>query len=182
MNTEELYANGFRGILYIMRGCPGSGKSRRALELVGLKENIFSADKWFSPNEDPEEYRSNWSKEKLFTAHSWCKSKLQEAMQRGITPIAVDNTNIKRRDFLPFVDMAKEYQYKYEICEPQSPWWKEIKNLLFTPEINNKKLSNWANKLANGFDYEGNKIKNLHGVPESVIFKMINSFQPYNEG
>lgn len=183
MNIEQLHAMGLRGILYIMRGVPGCGKTYRAHQLVDQdKTRIFSADKWFSPTEDPEEYRRNWSKEKLFVAHNWCKSKLADAMQRGVSPVVVDNTNVKRRDFMPYIDMAKQYQYMYIIEESQSPWWAEIRELLADQQGNAKEIAKWAQKLADGFNHEGAVIKNVHGVPEASILKMLMSFQPYHGG
>lgn len=183
MNVEQLNAMGLRGILYIMRGVPGSGKTYRAHQLVNQdKSRIFSADKWFSPKEDPEEYRRNWSKEKLFTAHNWCKSSLAEAMQRGVSPVVVDNTNIKRRDFMSYIDMANQYQYMYTIEESQSPWWLEIRKLLDDQNGNENQLKEWAKKLSEGFEYKDAIIKNTHGVPEDVILKMLMSFQPYHGG
>jgi hypothetical protein len=183
MDISQLHSMGLRGILYIMRGVPGCGKTYRAHQLVDQdKTRIFSADKWFSPTEDPEEYRKNWSKEKLFVAHNWCKSLLAEAMGRGVTPVVVDNTNVKRRDFMPYIDMAKHYQYMYLVEESQSPWWAEIKQLIVDPVVNAKELGKWAKKLHEGFDYNGIVIKNAHGVPEDVILRMLTSFQPYHGG
>jgi predicted kinase len=166
-----------------MRGCSGSGKSFRARQLVDNdKSKIFSADLYFSPTEDMEEYRANWSKEKLFAAHSWCKSSLQAAMQRGVSPVVVDNTNIKRRDFLCYVDMAEQYQYMYLIEESQSPWWLEIKKLLVNQNANEKELKIWAKKLSTGFKHNDVVVKNAHGVPEDTILRMLMSFQPYHGG
>jgi predicted kinase len=164
-----------------MRGVPGGGKTYRARQLT-TNDLIFSADKWFSRTEDPEEYRKNWAKEKLFTAHNWCKSMLSQAMQKGLGPVVVDNTNIKRRDFMPYIDMAKQYQYMYVIEESQSPWWLTIKELLTDIKANAKELDRWVEKLTNGFDYNGITIKNQHGVPEEAIRKMLFGFQPYHGG
>lgn len=178
-----LHSMGLRGILYIMRGPSGSGKSYRANQLAeGDKERIFSADKWFSKTEDMEEYRANWAKEKLFTAHNWCKGMLAQAMQKGISPVVVDNTNIKRRDFLGFADLADQYQYMWVIEESQSPWWLEIKELLTDQKNNEKQLKVWAKKLSEGFKHNDAIIKNVHGVPEDTILRMLMTFQPYHGG
>jgi NEDD4-binding protein 2 len=164
-------------ILYIMRGVPGSGKSYRALQLVGCKDNIFSADKWFSPTENPDEYKKNWKAEKLFAAHSWCQTSLGKAMEKGITPLAVDNTNIKPRDIKPYIALAEKHKYIPIIEESQSPWWLEIRQLM--KDDKKEDIAQWAKKLAEGFDYNGVVIKNVHGVPEETILRMLTSFQPY---
>jgi predicted kinase len=182
-NLDQLYEQGLRGQLYILRGVPSSGKSFRARQLVDNdKSKIFSADLFFSPTEDMEEYRREWCVEKLHAAHSWCKSGVQNAMQLGVSPIVVDNTNIKRRDFMPYIDLAKQYQYRYEIRESESPWWAEIRPLLENTQKNEKLLAKWASKLANGFKYGDIVIKNSHGVPEATILRMLMSFQPYHGG
>jgi predicted kinase len=178
MDIEELHARGYRGILYILRGCAGSGKSFRAKELVEDKNNIFSADKWFSATDDYEEYRKNWAPDKLHAAHSWCKGNLSAAMQKGVTPVAVDNTNVLRRDFMPYFDLANQYQYLAVVEESQSPWWLEIRELL-KEKTEVKEIEQWAKKLAEGFDYNGIKIKNGHGVPEAAILRMLMRFQPF---
>ena len=176
---EELNAQGKKGVLYVLRGVPGSGKSFRAAELVSDPANIFSADKWFSPTDDYEEYRRNWSPEKLQVAHSFCKESLTDAMRRGISPVSVDNTNILCRDFLPYVELAEKYQYMCLIEESRSPWWLEIKELLSDTCANAKLIEEWAKKLSEGFEHNGRVIKNGHGVPEQVILRMLMKFQPY---
>lgn len=162
-----------------MRGVPGSGKSFRAHQLVnGDKNCIFSADKWFSQDEDPEEYKRNWAPDKLFIAHNWCKSQLEEAMKKNISPVVVDNTNIKLRDFAYYIELANTYKYQHVIEESQSPWWISIKKSLI--EKNTSEIEQWAKKLADGFDYNGIIIKNTHGVPEAPILRMLNSYQFVN--
>lgn len=179
-NHQQLIEEqGMRGILYIMRGCPGSGKSHLAQRLTTTPEQIISADQWFSPTDNYQEYRANWAVEKLFAAHNWCKSKVREALQRGVSPIVLDNTNIKRRDFMPYIDMAKQYRYLYEVRESDSPWWLQIKELLLDPLANQQQLDIWAERLAEGFEHEGKVIKNGHGVPSSAIKRMLYQMQPY---
>jgi predicted kinase len=107
---------------------------------------------------------------------------LGQAMQRGVSPVVVDNTNVKRRDFMPYIDMAKQYQYMYCIEESQSPWWAEIRELLTDQQSNEKEIGKWAHKLAEGFTHDGAVIKNVHSVPEASILKMLMSFQPYHGG
>jgi predicted kinase len=161
-----------------MRGAPCSGKSFRALQLAeGNKNIIFSADKWFGEN--PETYLKNWSATKLFLAHQWCQEQLEAAMKSNISPVIVDNTNIKKRDIDPYILLANKYSYEIQFVESQSPWWLEIRELLKDKKHNADIIENWADKFANGFDYNGMVIKNVHNVPKETILKMLSAFEDF---
>ena len=98
-------------ILYIIRGVPGSGKSTLAHKLT---DNVVEADQFMY---EDGEYR--WHPSKLHMAHQKCKETVEKYMQEGRPTIAVANTFIKVKDYQPYVDLAKEYNYKVEIkvCE-----------------------------------------------------------------
>ncbi len=67
-NEQQMTPDGYRGILFIMRGTPGSGKSHLALRLVqGDKTKVLSTDDWFEQQKGG--YNANWAVEKLFQAH-----------------------------------------------------------------------------------------------------------------
>lgn len=173
---DVMEANAYRGIMYIMRGVPGSGKSYTAKQLVdGDTSKIFSTDAFFS-----DKYEFDFKL--LDKAHNWNQENVREAMQKGITPIVVDNTNILKRDAMIYVIMAKKYQYKPIIKESNSPWWQEIVNLIKNNKksVNNEAIQQWADKLAHGFEYEGNIIKNTHTVPPWTIHKMLRQYTPYD--
>jgi hypothetical protein len=170
--------DGYRGIVYIMRGCPGSGKSHDAKILVGGKlTHIFSTDDWFE--QQPGGYRANWSVDKLFRAHKWNENRTRAAMQRGVTPIVVDNTNMSYRDARPYIEMAAQYQYLPEVKESTSPWWIKIAELLKDKVQFAAELEEWAEKLSSGFVHEGKEIKNVHGVPVFAISKMFRKYHPW---
>ena len=40
-------------------------------------------------------------------------------MEKGITPIVIDNTNLLPWEAHPYVLLATEFNYKVEICEPE---------------------------------------------------------------
>ena len=68
LEHEMMTPEGYRGLLILMRGVPGSGKSHRALRLANNDQNkIFSADQWFE--QQPGGYAANWKMDKLFQAH-----------------------------------------------------------------------------------------------------------------
>jgi predicted kinase len=113
--------------MWLLRGCPGSGKDYLALRLVD-KSKIFSTDEWFDLQ--PGGYLANWSGDKLSQAHWWNQQRTREAMLDGITPLVINNTNLTVRTARPYVEMADQYGYSVEIREPDSPWWLEISQLL----------------------------------------------------
>jgi hypothetical protein len=110
-------------VVYIMRGVPGSGKSFEAL-LLAAAEQIFSSDGFFGTTK--EEYIANWKAEKLGAAHNFCQKNVRMAMQRRLTPIVVDNTNVVCRDIMPYIEMALRYGYRAELKEPSSEWWQTL--------------------------------------------------------
>ena len=170
--------DGYRGVLYIMRGVPGSGKSHLALRLAGGDATkVFSTDQWFEQQEGG--YKANWKMEKLFGAHRWNQSRARLAMQRGITPVVIDNTNMRMKEARPYVEMGVQYQYHIEIKESDSPWWTDIQGLLTNKKLNSEDIKGWAKKLALGFNHDGKLIQNTHGVPEEVILRMLQAHQPY---
>lgn len=158
-------------VLKIMRGVPSTGKSYRAKELSGNNPSvIFSADNFFGST--PEEYKANWSVEKLMTAHNWCKKNVRMAMQRQQKLVIVDNTNTQIREMMPYFDMAVQYQYRVEVEEPTSPWWvNDIEPYLLNKELNRKHLEKQCVLLCE-------KNQESHGVPLESMKKMLFRYQP----
>ncbi|ORX84156.1 P-loop containing nucleoside triphosphate hydrolase protein [Anaeromyces robustus] len=110
-------------IMYILRGLPGSGKSTLAKSII--KENngkgiILSTDNYFIVNG-----KDQYDPTKIGEAHQSNQNKCKEKCEQGISPIIIDNTNIKRWEAKPYVEIALEYNYKIEIREPDTPWFKE---------------------------------------------------------
>lgn len=126
-------------ILVILRGLPGSGKSTLGRKLKYSGE-VFSTDDFFVSNGqylfDP--YR-------LSEAHEWNKIRTKKALEKGITPIIIDNTNVEAWEIKPYVIMGKKYGYEIIILEPDTPWKFNV------------------NQLAQ---------KNKHGVPKFKLAKM----------
>lgn len=177
MESQKI-PDGYRGVLFILRGVPGVGKSHLGLRLVdGDKSKVFASDDWFDMQ--PGGYLVSFSLDKTAIAHRWNEERVRAAMQRGISPIVVDNTNLRMRFARPFVDMAKQYQYHVEIKESDSPWWSEISELLKDKKTNEKELAAWATKLSKGFKYNDKYIKNTHGVQPAAIQDMFRMYYPY---
>ncbi len=149
-------------VLYIMRGVTGSGKSFEAKKHAPT-EQIFSADDFFIQDG---EY--NWKPELLGAAHNFCQKQVRIAMQRRLTPIVVDNTNITVRDIFPYVELALQYGYRAEIKEPTSEWWLTlVVPYLGQPQKYVAELDHAAKVL-----FE----KNQHNVPERTIRKLLNKW------
>lgn len=100
--------------LIIMRGLPGSGKTTLAKTFGGI---IFSTDDFFIKDGvyqfDPKE---------ITLAHDWNQERTEDAMNQGIGPIVIDNTNIKYEHIEPYLKMAKVYGYKVTFAVPETTW------------------------------------------------------------
>jgi DNA polymerase III delta prime subunit len=114
------------------------------------------------------EYRSNWHGSKLKAAHSDNLTKFKLAVDQGVTPLIVDNTNITARDPGAYVRYAQAANYDIRIQEPTSPHWTANRDLLSDKYMNRDKLDVFAKELAD---------KNTHGVPLESIKNMMNKWQ-----
>jgi NEDD4-binding protein 2 len=103
--------------LIIMRGLPGSGKSTLARKLEGTKGMICSTDDLFYENG-----RYNFNPSKLGENHAKNKVNAEKAMQRGFSPVIIDNTNLSREEMEPYVALGIKYSYSVELREPDTSW------------------------------------------------------------
>jgi len=132
--------------LIICRGCPGSGKSTLAKQLAGETGQIFSTDEFFM-----KDGKYNFNSQLLGRAHNWNQARAEKAMQDGVTPIIIDNTNVKGRDARSYVENGLKYGYDIKFQEPDTPW---------------------------KFDAEELAKRNQHGVPLESIERMIKNWEP----
>lgn len=103
--------------VFILRGLPGSGKSHYAMELISELMNegdaeqahryIFSTDRYFYQDG---EYKFDISK--LSEYHALNLSAFIRALSMQIPLAVVDNTNIRRWEFLPFKEAAQALGYQ----------------------------------------------------------------------
>lgn len=91
--------------LYIVRGIPGSGKSTLARSLGGIH---FETDMFFLDSNS--DYKFDISQIKQ--AHEWCKNSIRGAMKSGQTRVVVSNTFTQDWEIEPYLEMAKEYEYR----------------------------------------------------------------------
>ena len=96
--------------LYLLRGLPGSSKSTLAKQLGGTH---FETDNYFL--DDNKNYKFDGSK--LREAHQWCQDLVSDAMLLNHTTghndtIVVSNTFTKEWEMKPYIDMAKDWEYR----------------------------------------------------------------------
>jgi len=108
--------------LWVVRGPSGSGKSSLVKELIKEGGYVFSTDDYWKQNT---EKKYIFDASKLGMAHEWNRQRAKRAMEEGLTPIIIDNTNITKKEIFPYLEMGKKYGYKMEIKEPD---WGTIKN------------------------------------------------------
>ncbi len=156
--------------LILMRGIPGSGKSHKARSLKGATGVIFSTDDFWGDN-----YRANFDQAKqdgtvhhlLGKYHRQNLERTIQAMDQGISPVIVDNTNVRLRDMQPYVDAAEQrgYQVRYE--ESDLPQWQDYRQGRMSQD--------------DAVDFFSRN--NTHGVPPDTIRGMMRKFAdiPQNE-
>jgi predicted kinase len=153
---KDEYRNGTsKPKLIIMRGLPGSGKSTKAretqnkmLQLADARGHIIVStdDYWIRPDQT-----YDWNPKLLGKAHEWTRARAQVNMCLRDTHVILDNTNIKKRDYQAYIDIAEKYNYCVE----------EIIIGEFTDEACQLYAS-----------------RNTHGVPLETIQRMAKSFEP----
>ena len=158
-------------VLIVMRGVPGSGKSHKAKQLKGDTGVIFSTDDFWG--DDDESYKANWAKaqadgtvwQKLGEYHGKNLARAVAAMDQGISPIIIDNTNIKPKAFKPYVEEAKKRGYSIRIEESDLPQWKDYRSGKMVQD----KAAEFFHK------------NNQHGVPLQTIRSMLAGFQDVDD-
>lgn len=132
----------------LLRGLPGSGKSFLAKQLVGEQGKILSTDDFFID----EQGNYNWDVGQLDRAHHWTRERIKRALEQGVSPIILDNTNVSKwelRTLRPLVIYAEDQGYEVKIEQPTTPWAFDVKKLAeknthgLTEELIGKKLNKW---------------------------------------
>lgn len=150
-----LVSKGYK-VMILMRGCPGSGKSYQATNILNMcyknanvDEFIFSADKFFT-NKHTGQYNYNPSKVKR--AHEWAKDNIEKAVLNEVTPVIVDNTHCEAWEMEDVIKVGVNNGYWIEILEPVSEWaWEGM-------------------ELAK---------RNIHNIPLDIIMKFFRRYDHY---
>jgi predicted kinase len=99
------------GVLIILRGLPGSGKTAFAKYM--FSNNVFEADQYFMDSHGNYNFDAN----KLHAAHMDCQKRVEELMQISETTqyggeIVVSNTATTEKELEPYLELARKYEYK----------------------------------------------------------------------
>ena len=105
-------------ILYIMRGCPGSGKTTLARELRGETGRVFSTDDFFVQSDGEYVFDPN----KIAEYHKRNQGKARKAISEGVSPVVIDNTNTTAWEMRPYVETGLRHGYKIQFVEPDTSW------------------------------------------------------------
>ena len=94
-------------ILYLVRGCPGSGKTTFANTLSNGEYPVLAADDYHYDDEG----NYNWDPKNLHKAHKYCKDKTHEKMKEEYDKIFVCNTFVKESELKPYYVLANKMGY-----------------------------------------------------------------------
>jgi predicted kinase len=101
------------GVLFLVRGLPGSGKTSFA-SAIWNDYAVCEADKFFYDKEG----NYNFDPTKLKEAHAWCKNEVESKMiehqnnQQYYPEIAVSNTFTQEWEMEDYFKLADKYGYK----------------------------------------------------------------------
>ncbi|XP_029626151.1 NEDD4-binding protein 2-like 1 [Salmo trutta] len=104
--------------LIILRGLPGVGKTKMAKMLCvkyarpEVERGIFSTDRYHK--------RSNYNRKYFQRNHQRNREDVFKALNRGVDPIIVDNTNISLWEMWPYIHMGMR-QGDYDITMMELP-------------------------------------------------------------
>ena len=99
-----------------LRGISGSGKSTLANQLAteaissGLTAEICCADDFMMVDGKYE-----WRQEKLGWAHRCCQEQARLACEKKTDLVLISNTNLPARDRKPYIGLAEQYGYGFEL-------------------------------------------------------------------
>lgn len=94
--------------LYIIRGLPGSGKTTLANKFAPAANAC--ADDYFTSAQGYQ-----FDAGKLTEAHEDCLARIREYLRQGIDEVAVHNTFVLHEHVAPYIVLAREFGYYYNI-------------------------------------------------------------------
>lgn len=89
--------------LFLLRGCPGAGKSTLAKAIGG---SHVETDMFFMKDN---EYK--FDPLLLKEAHEWCKKTAETAMSRGEDKVVVSNTFTRKWEMSAYYELAEKYGF-----------------------------------------------------------------------
>ena len=134
--------------LILLRGLPSAGKSTLARSLTRESGTWIEFDLYFHTEVGSDPDRYDWSNRLLPDARAWNIDRLRQAVDRREDPIVLDDDNGLGRTTGASVAYAVEHGYEVEFREPDTPWWRLVRQLLQNKDANAEALDRWAYKLA----------------------------------
>ena len=150
-------------IVYLMRGCPGAGKSFTAKKLAGKDGMICETDSFFGP--PGKDY--HFDIKQRDQARNRNMYQFLSYLRAGYSPVIVDRGCGKGRRTWWYAKTAQLFGYEIKLAEPISPWWKEIREGM--------KKGGWPAWAA---DLLFEKQKFTHKVSRDTILRSLNRYDP----
>lgn len=158
-------------MVYLMRGLPACVKSHRARRLAGTSGIVLETDQYFytQVGHDPAHY--DYQESLLPAARRWNFARYEEAISRQFSPIVIDRGNGLNEETYRYARYAVEHAYQVQLCEPDSPWWQELRVLLkYQAQLDPAVLDRWAERLAA-------KSRQTHRVPAATIRRWMHKWR-----
>jgi hypothetical protein len=157
-------------IVYLMRGLPSCGKSRRAQELAGAVGLVCETDEFFHTQVGDTTMAYSYDADRQQEARDWNYLRFTAAVDVNVSPIVVDRGNGLNPETQRYAQYAVDRGYNVVIAEPDSPWWQEIRVLLKYKEHTMPVLEQWADELAT-------KNRSTHRTPEKTIRRWMRNWR-----
>ena len=158
-------------VVYLMRGLPSCGKSRRARELAGATGVVCETDQFFHTQVGEDASKYDYDADRLDEARDWNFHRFTEAIDATVSSIVVDRGNGLNTETQRYAQYAVARGYTVLLAEPDSPWWQEIRVLLKYKEYTEPILEVWAETLAK-------KNRSTHRTPARTIRRWMKNWNP----
>ena len=136
--------------MYIMRGCPGSGKSTFVRKMTTIMSEadykVCDCDDYFNKDD-----KYKFVRYKLHLAHKQCQEYAKDACETNVPYVFISNQNVNWREIRPYVRIAIDNDYTIELVGPSVPWAYQADEL-----------------------YK----RNTHSVPLETIKRRLRQYQP----
>lgn len=97
-------------------------------------------------------------------AHQWNYNRIKKAVENGISPVVIDNTNVTLPEMYAYVKLAHDNSYLVKFVEPD--WNENLKD----------KDGKWNFDFIYKMQKERNKANKTKVIPEEVVRSMIDSY------
>jgi len=157
-------------LVYLMRGLPSCGKSRRARELAGAMGVVCETDEFFHTQVGDSAQAYSYDADRQQEARDWNYRRFTAAVDANVSPVVVDRGNGLNRETQRYAMYAVNRGYNVVIAEPDSPWWQEIRVLLKYKEHTMPVLEQWADELATWN-------RSTHRTPSKTIHRWMQNWR-----